>query len=454
MQKTAVVLAAGQGTRMKSALPKVLHKLAGKTLLDHILCRLKKVGIDRIIVILGHEAERVARDLSADVLIVCQKEQKGTGHALQQCLDLFSEQEDPVLVVCGDTPLLRTETLEELLRKHEQENNALTVLGAKLDDPTGYGRLLRAEDGNIIRIIEEKDAASEEKNISEINTGSYCFKECFLKKYLSKLENKNSQNEYYLTDMVKLAYEAGLRSGTMLLKDPSEGMGVNDRKQLAEAGKILFLRKNEELMLSGVTIVSPEQTYIDNDVEIGQDTIIYPETFLEGDTIIGKDCIIGKGCRIVDSKIGEATEIRDSTILESEIGNKCLIGPYAYLRPGTVLEEGVKIGDFVEIKKSRIGRGSKVPHLSYVGDANLGEGVNIGCGTITCNYDGKNKYPTIINDHAFIGSNTNLVAPVEIGENATIGAGSTITKDVPKDNLAVARGTQKNYARKNLGKQG
>jgi len=443
MDSTAIVLAAGQGTRMKSKLPKVLHKVAGVPMLGHVLNTLEIAGIQRKIVVLGHGAELIEEWLPQGIEVVYQREQLGTGHAVLQAKDLLQGTGGTVMVVCGDTPLLQASTLEGLLDKHLAAKAQITVLTADIANPQGYGRIIR-ENNRVKAIVEEKDATPEEKAVKEINTGSYCFAAGFLREYLDKLTNNNAQGEYYLTDLIKLAVQDNLKVEAFLLEDFKESLGINNRIQLAEAEQILKMRVLEKLMLAGVTIIDPQSTYIESTVHIEPDTIIYPGTILEGQTTIGESCIIGPGVKIKDSTIGDNCQIQNAVLLESKVNNNCKIGPFAYLRPGTVLEDNVKIGDFVEIKKAVIGKGSKVPHLSYVGDAFVGEKVNIGCGTITCNYDGKNKHITTIEDGAFIGSNTNLIAPVTVGRNAVVGAGSTINRDVPANALGIARERQKN----------
>lgn len=439
MKTTAIILAAGQGTRMKSKLPKVLHCALGKPMVQWVIDCLSQAGIVEKIAVLGHGSEKVAPVVEKQAQIVIQTEQLGTGHAVMQGISALQQDNQCVLVVCGDTPLLRSETIEALLKKHASENNAVTVLTAVTEDPTGYGRIVR-NGVQVSAIVEQKDATDAEKLIREINTGTYCFDQTFLLQYLSTLNTNNAQKEYYLTDLIKIANQNHLAVGAYQLNDFAESLGVNNRVQLSQAEQILRQRKCEEVMLAGVTLIDPATTYIGADVLIGKDTIIYPNVLLEGKTVIGSDNVIGMNCRIVDSAIGDNNEIQSTTIVESKVGSDCKIGPMAYLRPGTELADAVKIGDFVEVKKSQIGYGTKIPHLSYVGDALVGSGVNIGCGSITCNYDGVNKYQTVVKDGAFIGSNTNLVAPVVVEEKAFIGAGSTITKDVPADTLAVVRG--------------
>ena len=439
MRTTAIILAAGQGTRMKSKLPKVLHKVLGKPMVQWVIDCLTAAGVTDKITVLGHGAEQVATVVGEQTSIVYQTEQLGTGHAVMQGVKALGTENDCVIVICGDTPLLQADTIKSLLAKHNAEKNMVTVLTAQASDPTGYGRIVR-NGAQIEAIVEQKDAAEEEKRITEINTGTYCFNQQFLLQYLPTLTTNNAQKEYYLTDLIKIANQNQFPVGGYQLDDFSESLGVNNRVQLAQAEQVLRQRKCNEVMLAGVTLIDPASTYIGADVVIGNDTIIYPNVVLEGATVIGSDNIIGMNCRFVDSIIGDNNDIQSTTIVESTVGNGCKIGPMAYLRPGTVLADQVKIGDFVEVKKSKIGTGTKIPHLSYVGDAVVGSSVNIGCGTITCNYDGVNKYQTTIKDNAFIGSNTNLVAPVVVEEKAFIGAGSTITKDVPADTLAVVRG--------------
>ena len=439
MRTTAIILAAGQGTRMKSKLPKVLHKVLGKPMVQWVIDCLTAAGVTDKITVLGHGAEQVATVVGEQTSIVYQTEQLGTGHAVMQGVKALGAENDCVIVICGDTPLLQADTIKSLLAKHNAEKNMVTVLTAQASDPTGYGRIVR-NGAQIEAIVEQKDAMEEEKTITEINTGTYCFNQQFLLQYLPTLTTNNAQKEYYLTDLIKIANQNQFPVGGYQLDDFSESLGVNNRVQLAQAEQVLRQRKCREVMLAGVTLIDPASTYIGADVVIGNDTIIYPNVVLEGATVIGSDNIIGMNCRFVDSIIGDNNDIQSTTIVESTVGNGCKIGPMAYLRPGTVLADQVKIGDFVEVKKSQIGTGTKIPHLSYVGDAVVGSSVNIGCGTITCNYDGVNKYQTTIKDNAFIGSNTNLVAPVVVEEKAFIGAGSTITKDVPADTLAVVRG--------------
>lgn len=438
MKTTAVILAAGQGTRMKSELPKVLHQVLGRPMIQWVIDSVREAKADKIITVLGHQGEAVAEVVGEQTQVVYQREQLGTGHAVLQAAEQLSAEAGCVLVVCGDTPLLTAGTLQALLAKHQEEQNAVTVLTAIAAEPYGYGRMLRAEE-HIVAIVEEKDATEAQKRINEINAGTYCFDQQFLLRALQGLKTDNAQGEYYLTDVIKMAVEQGLTVGGYILKDFEESLGVNNRVQLAQAEQVMRRRKLRELMLAGVTIIDPEHTYVDFEVQVGQDTILSPGVMLEGRTSVGRRCTIGANTRLSDAVIGDDTTVQNSIIWDSTIGSRCQIGPFAYIRPGCVLADEVKVGDFVELKKAQVAAGSKIPHLSYVGDALLGAHVNIGCGTITCNYDGKNKHQTVIEDNAFIGSNTNLVAPVTIHEGATIGAGSTISKDIPANSLGLTR---------------
>lgn len=447
----AVILAAGEGKRMRSDLPKVLHRVAGRTLIEHVLTAVEGAGIQEIILVIGHGGEMVQSYLGPRYKYAWQKRQLGTGHALAQAQKLASKA-STLLVLCGDTPLLRPSTLATLIKAHQEEGAAASLLVACLEDPTGYGRVVRDSYGRVERIVEEKDADKEVKAIKEINSGTYCFSASLVWPALEEIKPLNAQGEYYLTDIIELFCLRGEKVQAVECADPQEILGVNDRVDLARAAQVLRRRINEELMLKGVTIVDPATTFIDAGVEVGRDTVLLPFTFLEGKTSIGSRCTIGPQTTVKDSSIGEETSISYSVIWGSIVGSRCQIGPFAYLRPGTILADRVKVGDFVEIKASRVGEDSKVPHLTYLGDAEVGKNVNIGAGTITCNYDGHQKWTTIIGDGAFIGSNTNLVAPVEVGEKALIGAGSTITKNVPAGALALARAQQVNFPGKGRAK--
>jgi bifunctional UDP-N-acetylglucosamine pyrophosphorylase/glucosamine-1-phosphate N-acetyltransferase len=386
----------------------------------------------------------VIKEISGECEIVLQEEQLGTAHALLQAEPLLKEFSGSILVLSGDTPLIQSVTIRKLVDKHLLTGAAVTVLTARVSDPTGYGRVVRNEEGLVDKIIEHKDASEAEKQIDEINTGIYCFDHKGLFAALKEITPANAQGEYYLTDVIGLFAEKGRLVSAMTIEDPLETSGINDRVQLAEADRYMRMKIIENMMKSGVTVIDPSTTFVDRKARVGRDTVIHPFTILEGNTQIGEDCILGPGTRLVNTTIGNGVTIQNSIALDSRVDDNCQIGPFAYLRPETNLGKGVKIGDFVEIKKSTVGDGSKIPHMSYIGDAEIGQKVNIGAGTITCNYDGSKKWPTLIGDGAFIGSNTNLVAPVEVGVKAVVGAGSTISKDVPDGALGVGRAKQKN----------
>ena len=443
MKLAAVILAAGKGTRMKSKHPKVLHKLCGQSMLSWVIDAVAAAGVEQTVVVVGHGAEQVAREVEGRAQVALQAEQLGTAHALLQAGPHLKDSQGQVLVLCGDTPLIEADTLSLLVQNHRSSGAVATVLTTEMEDPAGYGRVIRGDRGGVCRIVEHKDASPEERKIREINTGIYCFEISGLFAALGQVAPVNSQGEYYLTDVIEMYVREGKKVNAMLSKNSREFIGINDRVQLAEVEQFMRRRVRRNLMESGVTVMDPASTFVDHGVVVGRDTVIHPFTFLEGRTVIGEDCVIGPGSRLSNATVGNGVTIQYSIVLDSLIGDECSIGPYSYLRPETRLEKGVKVGDFVEIKKSQIGKGSKVPHLSYVGDAILGEGINIGAGTITCNYDGHKKWPTRIGDGAFIGSNTNLVAPVEMGAGAGTGAGSTITRDVPAGALAVERADQK-----------
>lgn len=437
----AVILAAGKGTRMKSKLPKVMHRLAGKPMITHVLDLVTQNKIERSLVILGHGRVQIEEFLAGQTEIVIQAEQLGTGHALMQALP-YLDGVNNIVVLSGDQPLIRPETLAELIRIHTHIQGAATVLTAQFENPYGYGRVVKNGE-NFVKVVEEKDATLEEQAIREINTGTYCFNVSKLREALQKITPQNAQGEYYLTEVFDIFMTQGERIATYCTEDVNEALGINSRVQLAEAEHVLRERILKHWMDEGVTIIDPASTFIGCEVELSRDVVIEPFTTLKGKTRVAEDAILGPQTTLEDCICGTGCQVAYSVANKAQIGPRCNIGPFAYLRPGTVLEEGVKVGDFVEIKNSTIGQGSKVPHLSYVGDSQVGQSVNIGAGTITCNYDGINKHQTIIRDNVFIGSNTNLVAPVEVGEGAITGAGSTITKDVPAYALAVERSTQK-----------
>ena len=436
MNLKIVILAAGQGTRMKSKIPKVLHKVLDKPMLDHVMEAAQVLTNNKPIVVIGHMSDMVREHLGDKAEIALQEEQLGTGHAVMMA-EHYIDDEDEVLILCGDTPLIKGETLKEMT-KIKSEGYAAVVMSAVEDDPTGYGRIIRDESDDFMRIREQKDASEEEKAIKEINAGMYIIDGKLLKENLSKLSVNNAQREYYLTDVLEHIKNAGHRIG-VYQADKMEIMGVNSRLQLSEAERIMRLDVNKMHMANGVTLIDTNSTYIDKNVKIGRDTIIYPNCHIKGNSVIGEDCIIRENTTIEDSHIEDHVTIKSSTILSSKVGARTTIGPYAYLRPKSVLGEDVKIGDFVEVKNAEIGNGSKASHLSYIGDAVVGKNVNIGCGVVFVNYDGKNKFKSIVEDNAFIGSNSNLVAPVTVKEGGYIATGSTVTVDVPEGALCVAR---------------
>lgn len=440
----ALILAAGKGTRMKSALPKVLHKVGGKPMVQQVLDAAQQAGAKRNIVVIGFGAESVAAELEAQAEFVVQAEQLGTGHAVMQAEDKLADFNGTVLVLCGDTPLLRGDMLRRFVEQHHGQQAAATVLTAHMPNPAGYGRVIRNAGGQVVKIVEQKDANPNELAVSEVNTGIYCFQSQSLFQALRGITCNNAQGEYYLTDVISILVDKGDKVWAVAADDYQETMGINSRVQLAQAEKIIRLRKLEELMDNGVTIMDPDSTFIDADVTIGNDTVIYPFTWIEGATAIGQGCAIGPNSRIENTTVGDNSTLHFIYAHECKIGNNVTVGPYVHLRPATVLADGVKIGNFVEVKNSQVGENSKIPHLSYIGDTDMGTRVNIGSGTITVNYDGKHKHRTTIEDGAFIGCNSNLVAPVTVGEGAYIAAGSTITKNVPPASLGVARARQNN----------
>lgn len=440
----AIVLAAGQGTRMKSNLYKVLHPVCGKPMVEHVIDHVRGIGADRVVTVVGHGAEKVEETLGEKSEYVLQAEQLGTAHAVQQAEELLGDLEGTTLVICGDTPLIRSETMEALVRNHREMGAKATILTAIAEDPTGYGRIIRGEHGEVLRNVEQKDASPEEQAIQEINTGTYCFDNRALFEALKKVKNDNAQGEYYLPDVVGILQSEGALIGAYACADFSETLGVNDRVVLSQAEAVMRRRIAETHMRNGVTIISPETTVISADTVIGRDTILQPGTILEGNTVIGEECVIGPNSHLVDSEVGSRTTVHSSVVKSSRIGSDTAVGPFAHIRPESDLGDHVKVGNFVEVKKSTFGDGSKVSHLSYIGDAEVGSAVNIGCGSITVNYDGKNKFKTVIEDDAFIGCNSNLVAPVTVGKGSYVAAGSTVTKDVPSDSLAIARARQEN----------
>ena len=440
------ILAAGKGTRMKSARPKVLHHVAGRPMVDYVMRAAQSLSPRTTTVVVGHMKELLREGLTAypGLSFATQEPQLGTGHALLQTASVLEGQNGFVLLLSGDVPLLKRHTLAELVKKHQDSNAAATVLTAMVDQPYGYGRIVRIK-GRISRIVEERDASPAQRKIKEINSGVYVFSLAPLFEALRGLATANAQGEYYLTDLISTYRRRRRTVETVVLEDPNEIRGINSRSELAEASRIVRQKKNEELRAAGVTIEDPATTYIDDDVVVGADTVIHPGVHLEGKTQIGQACEIHAGVRIVNSVLEDRVTVQNFCVINGgRLGTGVTIGPFAHVRPETELHESVHIGNFVELKKSVLGKGTKAGHLSYLGDAVIGEGVNIGAGTITCNYDGKKKNQTTIEDGAFIGSDTQLVAPVSVGKGAYVGSGATIRENVPAGSLAVSAGKQRN----------
>ena len=443
MDRYAIILAAGQGKRIKSNLPKVLHKACGKEMVNHVIDTMREAGIDDVNVIIGKGAKLVQdRTSSRNVTYSLQEEQLGTGHAVKCAKAFLDGKSGVVAIFTGDAPLIKASTVKKLIDIHIANNNCATLLTSIVENPTGYGRIVR-NDNAVEKIVEHKDCSEDELNITEINAGMYCFDIKNLLDALGKLSNNNAQGEYYLTDVIEIFKSNGEKIGAMVTNF-EETLGVNSRSELAVVENILRKRINKMHLDNGVTIIDPNNTYIGVDVKIGQDTIIYPGNVIEGDTVIGESCVIYPNSRVNNSIIEEGVEIQSSVILGSKIGKNTTVGPFAYIRPESNIGNSVRIGDFVEIKKSTIGDNTKVSHLTYIGDAEVGTSCNFGCGTVVVNYDGKKKHKTKIGNNVFIGCNTNLVAPVEVKDNSYTAAGSTITKEVPEGSLAVARARQKN----------
>ncbi|MBX5320169.1 bifunctional UDP-N-acetylglucosamine diphosphorylase/glucosamine-1-phosphate N-acetyltransferase GlmU [Staphylococcus caprae] len=444
MQRHAIILAAGKGTRMKSKKYKVLHEVAGKSMIEHVLNSVKQSGVNHIVTIVGHGAESVKETLGEQSLYSFQEEQLGTAHAVKTAQEHLADKAGTTLVVCGDTPLITSKTLQSLIDHHEGTNSQVTVLSASTSQPHGYGRIVRDSNHLLQRIVEEKDASETEREINEISSGIFAFDNQILFDKLAQVKNDNAQGEYYLPDVLSLILEDGGKAEIYHTDDFDEIMGVNDRVMLSEAEKAFQKRINDFHMRNGVTILDPNSTYIGPDVEIGMDTTIEPGVRIGGHTTIGEDVLIGQYSEINNSTIHSNANIKQSIINDSIVGEKTKVGPFAQLRPGSNLGADVKVGNFVEVKKASLKDGAKVSHLSYIGDAEIGERTNIGCGSITVNYDGVNKFKTIVGKEAFIGCNTNLIAPVTVGDHTLIAAGSTITDDIPEDSLALARARQVN----------
>ncbi len=445
MYKCALILAAGQGKRIKSDIPKVLHKVCGKEMVNHVIDNMRGADIKDVNVIIGKGAEKVKEGTKdRNVTYSFQEKQLGTGDAVKSARAFLEGKSGVVLVFTGDAPLTKIETIHRLVNEHIDNNNSATLLSAFVDDPTGYGRIIRDESTNeVLRIVEHKDCNEVEIKVNEMNAGMYCFNIEDLLESLEKLSNNNSQGEYYLTDVIGILKSKGKKLGAVVT-DFEDTVGVNSRVQLAQAEEILRNRINLKHLENGVTLIDPKTTYIGADVEIGKDTIIYPNNIIEGKTKIKENCLILQNCRIKDSIIESGAQVQASVVLETIIGEDTTVGPFAYLRPETKVGKNARIGDFVEIKKSTIGDGTKVSHLTYIGDSEVGGGCNFGCGTVVVNYDGKDKHKTIIGNNSFIGCNTNLISPVTVGDNTYIAAGSTITSEVKEGELAIARARQVN----------
>ncbi len=441
---SAVILAAGEGTRMRSGTVKVLHPLLGRPLVHYSVDLCLRLGVKRVLVVVGAQAEEVRKALAGrPVEFVPQAEPQGTAHAVLQTEAALQGFAGAVLVLAGDSPLLTDETVRQLLDTHRAARAVATLLTARVADPTGYGRILRDRQGRLRRIVEEVEATAKEKRLSEINTSLYCFAGPFLFPALKAVKRSPVKGEFFLPEVVRVYVSQRRKVHTLLAPDPTEVLGINTRAELAQAASLLRHRVHERLMAAGVTLLDPAATYIDDSVTIGPETVVYPGVVLQGTTTIGAGCVLYPHCRIQDAHLDDGVTVLDgSVIVQSEIAEGCVIGPYAHLRPQSRLKAKAKVGNFCEVKKAVLGAGAKVPHLTYIGDATLGEKVNIGAGTITCNYDGFAKHETVIEDEVFVGSNTNLVAPITVGKGAIIAAGSTITDDVPADAVAFGRAAQ------------
>ena len=444
MTNYAIILAAGKGTRMKSDLPKVLHKVAGISMLEHVFRSVNAINPEKTVTVIGHKAELVEQVLAGQTDFVRQTEQLGTGHAVMMAEPVLENLTGQTLVIAGDTPLITGESLKNLIDFHINHKNVATILTAEADNPFGYGRIVRNQHDEVLKIVEQKDASDFEQQIKEINTGTYVFDNARLFEALKNINTNNAQGEYYITDVIGIFRENGEKVGAYTLKDFDESLGVNDRVALATAEGVMRRRINQQHMVNGVSFVNPHATYIDVDVEIAPEVQVEANVTLKGQTKIGAETILTYGTYIVDSVIGERTVITNSMIEESSVADGVTVGPYAHIRPGSSLAKDVHVGNFVEVKGSSIGENTKAGHLTYIGNSEVGANVNFGAGTITVNYDGQKKYKTVIGDNVFVGSNSTIIAPVELGDNSLVGAGSTITKDVPADAIALGRGRQIN----------
>ncbi|WP_346848837.1 MULTISPECIES: bifunctional UDP-N-acetylglucosamine diphosphorylase/glucosamine-1-phosphate N-acetyltransferase GlmU [unclassified Clostridium] len=444
MYKCAIILAAGEGKRMKSNTPKVLHKVCGKEMINHVIDNIRKSGVEEVSVVIGKGADKVRKGTeSRNIFYSVQEEQLGTGHAVMCAEEFLKGKKGSVSIFVGDGPLITQETVTKLTKYHEEQKCSATILTSIMSDPLKYGRIIRNSQGEVEKIVEFKDCNEEEVKVNEINSGMYCFDIDILLNTLGKLNNNNNQGEYYLTDVIEILKNEGKKVGAIAV-DVEEITAVNSKVELSVANDIMRSRINRNHMDNGVIIMDPRSTYIECDVIIGQDTVVYPGNIIEGTTVVGENCVLYSNNRITNSIIGDDVTVENSVVLNSKIGNNTTVGPFAYIRPETTIGENARIGDFVEIKKSSIGDGTKVSHLTYIGDAEVGEKCNFGCGTVVVNYDGKAKYKTTIGNNVFIGCNTNLVSPVEVEDNTYIAAGSTITEKIPEGSLAIARARQIN----------
>lgn len=431
----ALVLAAGKGTRMKSDRAKVLHPLLGRPMVFYVLDALGEVQVERTVLVVGHEADQVRQTCGVGLRYAEQTVQRGTGHAVLMAMSELEDFQGRVLILCGDMPLVTGSVLQELLEAHRRSGDDLTVLTAESREMREFGRIVRGADGHVQRIVEARDCTPDEYALTEVNLGAYCAEVDFLRQFLPRIGTDNAQGEIYLTDLVRLGSAAGRSMGAVRTADVESSLGINSRADLAKAAGVLNRRLLHQMMLDGVTVLDPANTWVEPGVRVGPDTELLPGTMLSGTTAIGSGCTVGPNARLIDSQVGDRVTVQYSVLLQARVADGSTIGPFAYLRPGTEIGPGARVGDFVEIKNSTIGAGSKVPHLSYVGDATVGSRVNVGCGTITCNYDGRAKHRTVIGDGVFLGSNTSLVAPVTLGEGSATGAGSVVIRDVPAHTL-------------------